>query len=158
MIAFTAYGIPAPKGSMKAFMPKGARFPVVTHDNARTRPWASLVKAAALDALNGSVSIPLALGPVSLSVAFYMPKPKSLPKRVTCCTKKPDVDKLCRLILDSLTGVIWQDDSQVVELRARKVYVQEQGMPRAEIRVEEYAAREVPVQAVNRELFEASFR
>jgi crossover junction endodeoxyribonuclease RusA len=159
MISFTAYGIPAPKGSTKAFYRPGMRFPVVTDDCKRTRPWAAIIKGAAIDALKGTVSIPLALGPVSLAVVFYMPRPKSLPKKVTEHTKKPDLDKLVRALKDALTGIVWTDDSQVVQLQARKVYVAEQAMPRAEIRVDQFF--EMSTEVVHKEqgaLWEASFR
>ena len=33
----------------------------------------------------------------------------------------PDIDKLCRAVLDALTGVMYADDRQVVALSARKV-------------------------------------
>jgi len=36
VLTFFVPGIPAPQGSMRAFMPKGARFPVVTADNPKT--------------------------------------------------------------------------------------------------------------------------
>jgi Holliday junction resolvase RusA-like endonuclease len=45
----------------------------------------------------------------------------------------PDVDKLARAALDALTGVAYEDDSQVVELRVRKRYAS--GEPWTEIRV-----------------------
>jgi crossover junction endodeoxyribonuclease RusA len=53
-----------------------------------------------------------------------MPRPKSLPKRVTHMTKKPDIDKLIRAVLDALKGVAWCDDSQVVSVYASKRYGQ----------------------------------
>jgi Holliday junction resolvase RusA-like endonuclease len=39
------------------------------------------------------------------------------------CDKKPDIDKLIRSTFDSMTGVLYRDDSQVVQVRATKVYV-----------------------------------
>jgi Holliday junction resolvase RusA-like endonuclease len=35
---------------------------------------------------------------------------------------KPDTDKLIRSVLDALTGIVWTDDSQVVEILARKQF------------------------------------
>lgn len=35
---------------------------------------------------------------------------------------KPDIDKVSRAILDSLTGILYDDDAQVCELLAWKVY------------------------------------
>jgi crossover junction endodeoxyribonuclease RusA len=136
MITFTAYGIPAPKGSTKAFMPRGGRFPIVTADNKRTKPWQSIVQAAAIDAIGGNLIL-FPDGPVSIAVEFYLPRPKSLPKRVVHHLKKPDCDKCIRSVLDALTGVIWRDDSQVVRIHATKFYASDASMPRAFIQIEE---------------------
>jgi Holliday junction resolvase RusA-like endonuclease len=118
-------GVPQPKGSMKGFVVRtraGKSRAVVTEDNKRTRPWASLIRAAAIDACaSPDIVFPRDV-PVRLSVLFTLPRPVSLPKRVTAPTKKPDLDKLTRAAKDALTGVVWQDDSQVVELTVRKRY------------------------------------
>ena len=45
---------------------------------------------------------------------------------------KPDLDNYAKGIKDSLTGVIWTDDSKVVELMVRKFYSLN---PRAEVRI-----------------------
>ena len=56
---------------------------------------------------------------------FYLPRPASvkLSKRALPIVP-PDVDKLARGLLDGIgqSEVIWGDDSQVVELIARKFY------------------------------------
>lgn len=124
-LAFFAAGVPAPKGSTKAFYVPRLGRAVVTEDNARTRPWAALVRDAASEAVaaHGCTGLYFTRGvAVSLSVEFVMPRPTSLPKRVTQHTKKPDLDKLARALKDALTGIVWQDDSQVVALTARKRY------------------------------------
>lgn len=60
-------------------------------------------------------------GPVAVSLLFVLPRPKSAPKRHTpAATKRPDVDKLARAILDALTPVAIADDSQVIDLIACK--------------------------------------
>jgi Holliday junction resolvase RusA-like endonuclease len=133
VITFVAYGTPAPKGSMKAFMPNGARFPVVTHDNSKTKPWSEAVKWAAINAVN-SKEIPYKVGPVAIHIAFYFAKPKSKKKALFHVTR-PDADKLLRCALDALKGIIWSDDSQVNLISATKDYTDE--MPRAEIRVDQ---------------------
>jgi Holliday junction resolvase RusA-like endonuclease len=50
-------------------------------------------------------------------------------------TVAPDLDKLLRLVNDAITdaGCVWLDDAQVVEIRARKVYVTTQ--PGCSIRI-----------------------
>jgi crossover junction endodeoxyribonuclease RusA len=140
MITFTAYGTPAPKGSTKAFFRPGMRFPVVTEDNTHTRPWAAIVKDAAMQILYQHSQFDRVFypdGPLSLKIVFYMPRPKSLPKRVLFHTKKPDLDKLVRAIKDALTGVVWTDDAQVMSMSAAKLYASEGDMPRAEIQVDQ---------------------
>lgn len=66
-------------------------------------------------------------GPVQLHVDFYMTRPKTVPfRKRPWMTKMPDIDKLVRAICDALTDAgIWQDDSQVVRLIARKDYADE---------------------------------
>ena len=141
MVSFTVYGVPAPKGSAKAFYRPGMRHPVVTHDSARTKPWEALVKAAAVD-----VAPPcLYDGPVVLSVVFSFARPKSLPKRIRACTKRPDLDKLVRVIADALTGLIWHDDAQLVRIEATKEYAGPQGRPGAKVTV--VALRESPARS-----------
>jgi Holliday junction resolvase RusA-like endonuclease len=135
-LEFTVYGEAVPQGSMKAFIPKGWRRPILTSDNPRLKSWRQLVADGAQRAI---MALPasergLLLEGVRLTVAFYLPRPKSLPRRVTANTKKPDIDKCVRSILDSLSSVVFADDSQVVELVATKQYAAE--MPHVDIRVE----------------------
>lgn len=62
-------------------------------------------------------------GPVRIDLTFGLPKPKSAPKsRRVWPDKRPDLDKLIRSVLDSLTHIVFQDDSQIVEINASKDY------------------------------------
>lgn len=124
-VSFEVRGIPIPKGSMKAFMPRGARYPIVTHDNSRTKPWASLVGYHAQAAAPADAPW---FGPVRLFLRFLMPRPKSLPLKFFHHTKKPDLDKLCRCIKDSVKGILYEDDSQVVMMEASKEYSEKPGV------------------------------
>ena len=72
-----------------------------------------------------------ALGPVSVEVDCYFPRPPShLTKAGTVRASAPswppraDVDNLAKGILDAITdsGVFWADDDQVVDLQIRKAY------------------------------------
>jgi crossover junction endodeoxyribonuclease RusA len=60
--------------------------------------------------------------PVSLTAFFYFQRPASVSKSRAYPSVKPDLDKLCRAVLDALTGILWVDDGQVVRLAARKDY------------------------------------
>lgn len=115
-IEFRVTGKPEPQGSTRAFTPKGWTRPIITSANPNLKDWRKLVASAA-PSLTGVLE-----GPVSLSLVFDLPRPKSLPKRVTDHLKKPDLDKLVRACKDALTGVVWRDDSQVVRLSASKRY------------------------------------
>lgn len=131
-LTFTVHGVAQPKGSARAFVPKGWTRAVVTSANPKNKGWQQLVSEAASRALDAE-AWPLAAGPVRLMVAFYLPRPKSLPKRVTAHLKKPDLDKLTRSVKDALTKVVWNDDSQVVQLKATKAYAADGESPRAVI-------------------------
>ena len=39
-------------------------------------------------------------------------------------TTKPDTDNIAKSILDSLNGIAYKDDKQVVDLRVRKQYAE----------------------------------
>lgn len=144
-ITFTAWGVAAPKGSAKGFAvpikgQPGKFRAVVTHDNPRTKGWQQVVSEAAGRALD---EIPFGAGPFHASaairvlIAFYLPRPKSLGKKTTVHhTKKPDVDKLVRGVLDGLTGVLFNDDAQVVDLQTRKRYAPPDTAPHAVITVQ----------------------
>ena len=111
---------------MKAFMRPGMRFPIVTHDNLKSRPWADGVRLQAQQrAPRGGPWD----GAISLHISFYLPRPKSLPKKVLHPVKKPDLDKLVRNIKDSLKGVMYLDDSQVTHVSATKYYANQETPP-----------------------------
>ncbi|WP_375425973.1 RusA family crossover junction endodeoxyribonuclease [uncultured Friedmanniella sp.] len=85
--------------------------------------WRRRVKFAGIQ-LGQHIGQPLT-GPISVEVTFTVPCPPSVKpeRRLWPITRSSgDVDKLARLILDDLTGTVFVDDSQVVELTARKTY------------------------------------
>jgi Holliday junction resolvase RusA-like endonuclease len=119
-IEFVVRGVAIPKGSTKAFMRPGLRFPVVTADNTKTKPWQEQVRMMAQE----EAPRLLWLGAVRLEVGFFLPRPKSLPKKVLRHVRKPDLDKLLRAIKDALKGVIYRDDAQVVSVVTSKEYAE----------------------------------
>lgn len=122
-LTFTAYTKPVPQGSMKGFVIKGRA--VLTSANKLQKPCRSEVTARALDAAAiAGQAVPVATKgvPVSVLMDFYFEKPPSVSKKRTHMVVKSDLDKLVRLVNDSLTGVAYFDDAQVVEISARKHY------------------------------------
>lgn len=130
MIQFFVYGIPKPKGSKNAFVlppqpGKKARAVVVDQSSENLKRWASSV---AWEAQRVRPSR-LLQGPLKVHLAFRLPPPKSLPKRaLSFAIKKPDLDKICRTIWDAMTGVIYEDDSQIVHCEMTKIYAESPGV------------------------------
>ena len=140
MLTFTVFGVAQPKGSMRAFMPPGMKFPIVTDSNRNARSWSQLVAHEAKRALEDQQSRPhLQTGPIRVSLSVFLPRPKKFMKRGVARPhlSAPDLDKLARCILDALTAVVWHDDSQVVELLAVKRYADVDDPPHVTIRVEQ---------------------
>jgi Holliday junction resolvase RusA-like endonuclease len=132
-ISFTAFATPQPQGSVKAFMIGGK--PRLTTDNSKLKPFRSEVTRCAMMAMrDASYELPMAGKhvPVEINADFFFAKPESIGKKRLYPSVKPDVDKICRSLLDSMTGVAFHDDAQVIAINARKHY----GMPeRVEVTV-----------------------
>lgn len=68
--------------------------------------------------------------PLIIDIEFGLPIPKHTSKIRTRLMSqgdilpnvKPDIDNLEKFSLDILNGILFEDDSQVIELRARKKY------------------------------------
>lgn len=152
-LAFRVYGVAQPMGSKRAFVPKGWTRPIVTDSNRNLKSWQQLVTEAAADAI---LELPpaertLLLEGVRLTIAFYLPRPKSLPKRITAHTKAPDLDKAVRGLCDALTAVVFRDDAQICDLVAMKRYADRGAIPYVDLRIEP-SAGVVPV-ATDQPLF-----
>lgn len=135
-LAFTVYGIAQQMGSKRAFVPKGWTRPVITDTNRNLKSWQQLVAEGANVALQRAEDRALITEGVRLTVSFYLPRPKTLPKRTTAHIKRPDLSKAIRGLEDALTGVVYRDDSQVCEIVAAKHYAVEGQPPRVDIRVD----------------------
>jgi Holliday junction resolvase RusA-like endonuclease len=123
VLEFVVAGIPAPQGSKRAFV-RGGRVSLV-ESCARVKPYRALVSLAASQARTEAPT----QQPVGIAIAFVFVRPKShytskgeLRAGAPSFPGKPDVDKLCRAVLDALTGILYHDDAQVVSLSATKRY------------------------------------
>ena len=123
MLEFVVAGIPAPQGSKRAFV-RGGRVSLV-ESCARVKPYRALVSLAASQARTEAPT----QQPVGIASAFVFVRPKShytskgeLRAGAPSHPGKPDIDKLCRAVLDALTGILYHDDAQVVSLSASKRY------------------------------------
>jgi crossover junction endodeoxyribonuclease RusA len=132
VIKFHVSGVPRPKGSMRAFIPKGWTRPVLTNSSTAVKTWEQAIRSVAQDHAAAFTT-----DPVRVRLSFAMPRPKSLSRLASRRphTKRPDVDKLARAALDALTGVIFKDDSQVFSLHAVKRYALEEEAPHVNIMI-----------------------
>lgn len=70
---------------------------------------------------------------VIIEIDVYYKKTAADNKK-TSPTKKPDIDNICKIVLDGLNGVAYADDKQVVSLSANK-YFAIKGVERVEVRI-----------------------
>ena len=124
-VNFFVAGIPKPQARPKVFhrtLKSGKGF--TTTYSPKTN-WYSLVYIKALETKN-SLKKRLC-GALQVVLQFYMPTPKSLSKKkiekIYYVDKRPDVDNLAKAVMDAINQVgIWEDDSQVADLRIIKAY------------------------------------
>ena len=67
--------------------------------------------------------VPLS-SPLSVTMLFQFKIPKKEKKHFT---QRPDVDNLVKTVMDALNETAWEDDSQIVQLVAQKVYADIEG-------------------------------
>jgi Holliday junction resolvase RusA-like endonuclease len=137
-IRFFVAGEPQPKGSTRSFYVKKIDRVVTTTTNKNTKQWQLRIATEAQRA-NESREISFfrqdkGLG-YEVEALFLFVRPKSLPKKVRSNTKRPDLDKLVRALLDGLADILIPDDSQVVSIKAGKRYIEPGETPGADIRL-----------------------
>jgi len=134
-IAFTVPGEPVAKGRAK-FARRGAF--VTTYTPEKTARYENLVKLAAEAAMEAK-RYSMLEGPVELRVFAVRSIPASWSQKKQrqaaagelFPTTKPDLDNVVKAIKDGCNKVVWKDDSQVIDIVAKKRY----GEPRVEIEV-----------------------
>ncbi len=88
--------------------PRVTRFGTYTPETTRT--YHELIQVYARQAMAGEPPIEKEC-PVRLYVNVF---------RKCQLVNRPDIDNYCKSIMDGLNGIVWEDDSSVVELRAYK--------------------------------------
>jgi Holliday junction resolvase RusA-like endonuclease len=126
-IQFFVHGLPVPQGSKKVI-----RGNLIEMADARLRSWRQDVASAAKNAMSQE-GAEAGIEPVDVRLMFFLPRPQGhygtgknanrlKPSAPATPTVHPDLDKLCRSVLDALTGIVFRDDKQVVSLTAAKLY------------------------------------
>src|SRR5688572_10303271 len=123
----TVVGVAEPKGSAKV-VPLRRTFPftvhsfrelltsvAVTSDNKHVKAWQKQIARAARFAPGDQAAG--AKGAFAVTLRFFIAPPQKIPAdRGGLPIVRDDVDKLARAALDALTGVLYDDDAQVVDL------------------------------------------
>lgn len=126
-ISFEVPGTPVPQ-SRPRFTRQGHAY-----DTDKSRNYKALVRAEAVRKMGGREP---AAGAVIARLAFYLPIPKSWSKKKRVMalrgeispTGRPDTDNLVKSVTDAVNGVVYADDSQIINIIANKCYDLEPGM------------------------------
>ncbi|MGP3789787.1 RusA family crossover junction endodeoxyribonuclease [Pseudomonas sp. B392_1p] len=133
-IKFVVPGTPQGKGRPRAARTgRGVRM----YTPKKTEEYEALIAREAEKAMQGRELI---TGPVLLEMRMMHPVPASWSKKKRAAalegdvmpTVKCDADNCLKAICDALNGVLWRDDTQVVNVSLAKRYDE---MPRVEVRV-----------------------
>lgn len=115
-----AYGVPQVQGNHR--ISRAGKFAKIRDANPDLPGWRLLVSTLARQ----QNTEPMLLGPVALSVKFWLERPKSAPKTIDIWPLTRgggDWDKLARAIGDSLVDAgVMKDDSQIVHAFVMRRY------------------------------------
>lgn len=135
-IKFQVLGTPAPKGSARAFFNKKTGRAFVAPGGAKTteqklKSWDVAVRGELLTQLGQRAEPVFVARPLHVELHFRMARPQGhwhptkgglKPSAPTHPATKPDIDKITRATLDSMTGLAFDDDSRIVSLVVSKEY------------------------------------
>ena len=135
MIEFIIPGDPVPQGRPRAGR-AGRR--IVMYDPKESREYKRYVSLIARQHAPKT----LLKGPLSVEMKIYRKIPKSTTKKDRALISegikrpitKPDNTNYAKGIEDALNGIIYKDDSQIVDLQVQKYYSDD---PRVEVRIQE---------------------
>lgn len=130
MITFKVDGVPVPKGRAR-YVRRGNH--ISTYTPEKTRTYETLIKDAARQAMGGSEPLDT---PVSLYLYIRVPIPASATKKRLQAIadgsekpiKKPDASNILKSVEDGMNGVVYHDDSQIINIHVTKVFSSEPGV------------------------------
>jgi len=126
IFTLTVYETPVPQGR-----PRFSRRSGHAYDPKESRAWKNLLRFSIQQKCGVDNFEPFDKDcALVLAVVFKLPRPKSVSKEKRPePTVKPDLDNLVKPIKDAMNGIVFKDDSQVVEILATKKYVVEKERP-----------------------------
>jgi Holliday junction resolvase RusA-like endonuclease len=130
MTTFSVDVTPVPKGRAR-YVRRGNH--ITSYTPEKTRTYETLIKEAGVQAMGSSKPLET---PVTLYLHIRMPIPKSYSKkRIEACLngseqpiKKPDASNILKSVEDGLNGVVYKDDSQIINIHVTKVYSTKSGV------------------------------
>lgn len=136
MIEFTVPGEPVAQGRPR-FSTRGSF--VKAYDPEKSKDYKAYVKLVSMAAMNER-SLKSFDGAIAVSIRAYVSVPKSKSKKfrenalkgLEHPTKKPDCDNIAKILLDAMTGIVYEDDKQIIKLVVEKFYDE---VPRVEVTV-----------------------
>lgn len=138
-----------PKGWSRAghrIVKSGARLFVQTYTPPPMRKYQDSIRMAAREAMGERAPL---TGPLSVSLRFRMPIPKSGSKAVRAAMAAgeiahisvPDKDNMTKAIYDALNTIVWRDDAQITRGFQTKIY---HPTPGVDVRIEALAPQVDP--------------
>jgi len=124
MVTIKVDGVPVPKGRAR-YVRRGNH--ISTYTPEKTRTYETLIKDSAIEAMGASEPLET---PVSLYLYIRVPIPKSCTKKRLQAIadgsekpiKKPDASNILKSVEDGMNGVVYHDDSQIINIHVTKVY------------------------------------
>lgn len=122
-ISFNIAGEPQGKGRPR-FSTRGGFVKTYTPEN--TASYENFVKVCYLNEFHDFKIT----GEIDAEIIAYFPIPKNFSKKKRQLAsygeirpaKKPDCDNIAKIILDSLNGIAYEDDKQIIDLKVAKFY------------------------------------
>ena len=120
---FTIMGKPV--AWQRTGMNSAGKGPAIIYTKAKSRAYQSLIREAAQTVWKtGPSEVAFAL---SVELSVKRPKNHFTKKGLKAdapvrCMRKPDLDNIAKQVGDALNGVVWHDDSQVIEMRSRRLW------------------------------------
>lgn len=125
MIDAVIYGKPVSKGRPRFGRAKNGS--MVAYTPFKTRKYEQEVKSLFQIAMYGKAMLE---GPVKVTITAYF----NSKKKSGWHTSRPDLDNIIKAILDSMNGIVVEDDASVAQIVACKRY--DDGEERVEVQIE----------------------
>lgn len=116
-IVFEVPGTPTGKARARTFYSQASK-KIRSITPKETASYENLVKLCFLQYRPAGFSI--IQDPVRVKILSHFRKAKS--NRMIMPMVKPDADNICKIILDSLNGIAYLDDKQVIDVHVKKVW------------------------------------